>query len=139
MPGVSRLSVDQLADEAKRIEDLGLGGVMLFGIPARKDALGTGAYDPDGVVARAIAAMKRAAPELIVIADVCLCEYTDHGHCGVYEDGDVRNDDVPAAARAHGGRRGRGRRGHRGAERHDGRPRRRDPRARSTRRGSRRP
>jgi porphobilinogen synthase len=100
MPGVLRLSVDQLADEAKRIEDLGLGGVMLFGIPARKDPLGTGAYDPDGVVARAIAAMKRAAPELIVIADVCLCEYTDHGHCGVYEDGAVRNDEsLPLLAR----------------------------------------
>jgi hypothetical protein len=98
MPGISRLSVDQLADEAKRIEDLGLGGVMLFGIPARKDALGTGAYDPDGVVARAIGAMKRAAPELIVIADVCLCEYTDHGHCGVYEDGAVRNDLLAARA-----------------------------------------
>jgi len=100
MPGVSRLSVDQLADEAKRIEDLGLGGVMLFGIPAHKDALGSGAYDPNGVVARAIGAMKRAAPELVVIADVCLCEYTDHGHCGVYEDGAVRNDEsLPLLAR----------------------------------------
>src|SRR5262249_10276599 len=101
MPGVSRLSVDQLSDEAKPIADLGLAGVMLFGIPAHKDALGSGAYDAAGVVARGIAAMKRAAPELAVIADICLCEYTDHGHCGVYEDGAVRNDEtLPLLARA---------------------------------------
>ena len=100
MPGVARLSVDQLADEAKRIADLGLGGVILFGIPARKDALGTGAYDPDGVVPRAIRAMKKAAPELVVIADVCLCEYTDHGHCGVYDGHSVHNDEtLPLLAR----------------------------------------
>jgi porphobilinogen synthase len=92
MPGVSRLSVDQLGDEAKRIHDLGLGGVILFGIPAHKDALGTGAYDPKAVVPRAIRAMKSAVPELVVIADICLCEYTDHGHCGVYENGAVQND-----------------------------------------------
>jgi porphobilinogen synthase len=101
MPGVSRLSVDQLGDEAKRIADLGLAGVMLFGIPAHKDALGTSGYDPEGVIARAIRAMKRAAPELVVIADVCLCEYTDHGHCGVYEDGEVDNDrTLPLLARS---------------------------------------
>jgi porphobilinogen synthase len=101
MPGVSRLSVDQLGDEAKRIADLGLAGVMLFGIPAHKDALGTSGYDPEGVIARAIGAMKRAAPELVVIADVCLCEYTDHGHCGVYEDGEVDNDrTLPLLARS---------------------------------------
>jgi len=100
MPGVLRLSVDQLADEAKTILDLGLGGVILFGIPLHKDALGTSGYDPQGIVARAIRAMKRAAPELVVIADVCLCEYTDHGHCGVYQDGEVRNDEtLPLLAR----------------------------------------
>ncbi len=100
MPGVARLSVDQLADEAKRIADLGLGGVILFGIPARKDALGSGAYDPAGVVPRAIRAMKKATPELLVIADVCLCEYTDHGHCGVYDGASVRNDEtLPLLAR----------------------------------------
>jgi porphobilinogen synthase len=92
MPGVSRLSVDRLGDEAKRIHDLGLGGVILFGIPAHKDSLGTGAYDPQAVVPRAIRAMKSAVPELAVIADICLCEYTDHGHCGVYENGEVQND-----------------------------------------------
>src|SRR5262245_11288871 len=85
MPGVSRLSVDQLADEAKRISDLGLGGVILFGIPSRKDELGSGAYDPDGIIPRALRAMKKATPDLLLIADVCLCEYTDHGHCGVYD------------------------------------------------------
>jgi porphobilinogen synthase len=100
MPGVSRLSVDQLADEAKRIADLGLGGVILFGIPERKDSLGSGAYDPNGVVPRAIRAMKKATPELLVIADVCLCEYTDHGHCGVYDGSSVRNDEsLPLLAR----------------------------------------
>jgi porphobilinogen synthase len=101
MPGVLRLSVDQLADEAKKIADLSLGGAILFGIPAHKDALGTSGYDPDGVIARAIGAMKRATPELLVIADICLCEYTDHGHCGVYRDGEVANDDtLPLLARS---------------------------------------
>jgi porphobilinogen synthase len=100
MPGVLRLSIDQLGDEAKRIRDLGLGGVILFGIPAHKDALGSGGYDPNGVIARAIPAMKRAEPGLVVIADVCLCEYTDHGHCGVYKGGEVRNDEtLPLLAR----------------------------------------
>ena len=100
MPGVLRLSVDQLADEAKDSHDLGLGGVIVFGIPAHKDALGTSGYDPDGIVARGIRALKRAAPELVVIADVCLCEYTDHGHCGVYREGEVVNDEtLPLLAR----------------------------------------
>jgi porphobilinogen synthase len=66
--------------------------VTLFGIPERKDALGSGAYDPDGIVQRAVRALKEAVPDLVVIADVCLCEYTDHGHCGVYDGGDVEND-----------------------------------------------
>ncbi|MBM4335779.1 MAG: porphobilinogen synthase [Deltaproteobacteria bacterium] len=101
MPGVLRLSVDQLADEAKRICDLGLGGVILFGIPAHKDALGTSGYDPDGIIARAIRTMKSASPELVVIADICMCEYTDHGHCGVVHDGAVSNDEtLPLLARS---------------------------------------
>ena len=101
MPGVLRFSVDQLADEAKRIHDLGLGGVILFGIPEHKDALGSSGYDPAGIIARAIREMKRAAPELVVIADICLCEYTDHGHCGVYQDGVVKNDaTLPLLARS---------------------------------------
>jgi porphobilinogen synthase len=101
MPGVFRLSVDQLADEAKRIADLGLGGVILFGIPGRKDGRGSGATDPDGIIPRALRAMKKASPELPLIADICLCEYTDHGHCGVYDGDSVHNDEtLPILARA---------------------------------------
>jgi len=92
MPGVLRQSVDALADEAKRVVDLGIPAVILFGIPDRKDARGSGADAPDGIVQRAVAAMKRAAPELVVMTDVCLCEYTDHGHCGVLEGERVAND-----------------------------------------------
>jgi porphobilinogen synthase len=100
MAGVERLSVDQLAAEAKEIQSLGLAAVILFGIPDRKDALGSGAYDPDGIVQRAIRAIKDATPDLIVIADVCLCEYTDHGHCGVYDGVHVQNDaTLPLLAR----------------------------------------
>ena len=100
MPGVNRLSVDQLAAEAKDIQALGLAAVILFGIPDHKDALGTGGYDPDGIVQRAIRAIKDATPDLVVIADVCLCEYTDHGHCGVYDGVHVNNDaSLPLLAR----------------------------------------
>ncbi len=94
MPGVVRLSIDQLADEAKEIADLGVAGVILFGIPAAKDSRGSGAYADDGVVQRGLEAIAKAAPDLIRIADVCLCEYTDHGHCGVLEHGDVNNDET---------------------------------------------
>ncbi len=101
MPGIERLSVDQLAAEAKEIQSLGLAAVILFGIPERKDALGSGAFDPDGIAQRAIRAIKDAVPDLIVIADVCLCEYTDHGHCGVYDGVHVQNDaTLPLLARA---------------------------------------
>jgi porphobilinogen synthase len=92
MPGVFRHSVDALVDEAKRVRDLGIPAVILFGIPAEKDARGTGADAADGIVQRAVEAAKRAEPELCVITDVCLCEYTDHGHCGILEDGEVAND-----------------------------------------------
>jgi porphobilinogen synthase len=83
MPGVSQLPVSAAATEAKSALALGLGGVLLFGLPTSKDASGSGAFDPNGPVPRAIAAMKDAAPELLVIADVCVDEYTDHGHCGI--------------------------------------------------------
>ena len=83
MPGVSQLPVSAAASEAKSALALGLGGVLLFGLPKSKDASGSGAFDPNGPVPRAIAAMKDAAPELLVIADVCIDEYTDHGHCGI--------------------------------------------------------
>jgi porphobilinogen synthase len=92
MPGVFRHSVDQLALEAKAVADLGLPAVILFGIPAAKDARGSGADAPDGITQRAVEAVKRAVPDLCVITDVCLCEYTDHGHCGVVEGERVLND-----------------------------------------------
>src|SRR5690606_30240037 len=83
MPGIFQLPVRAAADQARRARSLGLGGVILFGLPAKKDPTGSGACDPDGPVPRAIAAMKDAAPELVVMADVCVDEYTDHGHCGI--------------------------------------------------------
>lgn len=83
MPGQFQFSVDQLASEAREIEGLGIPAVVLFGIPEHKDGCGSGNYDPDGVVPSAIRAIKDAAPELIVISDMCYCEYTDHGHCGI--------------------------------------------------------
>ena len=92
LPGISQISVDELVKEAERAATLGLGGIILFGIPATKDATGSEAYDDQGIVQQAIRAVKRAVPELLVIGDVCLCEYTDHGHCGVIRDGDVDND-----------------------------------------------
>lgn len=92
MPGVSQVSVDELVKDAERAAKLGLGGIILFGIPAVKDATGSEAHDEQGIVQQAIRAVKRAVPGLLVIGDVCLCEYTDHGHCGVIRDGDVDND-----------------------------------------------
>jgi porphobilinogen synthase len=87
MPGIAQLPVSAAAAEARTASALGLGGVLLFGLPQSKDAQGSGAYDPQGPVPRAIAAMKDAAPDLTVIADVCVDEYTDHGHCGLLRKG----------------------------------------------------
>ncbi len=92
MPGVYRHSVDQVVLEAKRVADLGLPGVILFGIPNDKDARGSGADDPDGIVQRACRAIADSLPSLCVITDVCLCEYTDHGHCGLLDGEEVDND-----------------------------------------------
>ena len=92
MPGCFHLSLDLLADEAREIASLGIPGVLLFGLPPEKDAVGSGAYDPEGIVQEAIRVIKEAAPSLMVIGDVCLCEYTDHGHCGVIDGGRVDND-----------------------------------------------
>ncbi|HEV2671745.1 MAG TPA: porphobilinogen synthase [Gemmatimonadales bacterium] len=92
LPGVAQLSVDELVKDAERAQSLELGGIILFGIPATKDATGSEAHDEQGIVQRAIRAVKRAVPDLLVIGDVCLCEYTDHGHCGVIRDGEVDND-----------------------------------------------
>jgi len=93
MPGVERLSITAAVEEAGEAAALGVSAVLLFGIPAEKDDRGSGAWDEEGVVQLATAAIKRAHPELLVITDVCLCEYTDHGHCGLLrEDGAVDND-----------------------------------------------
>jgi porphobilinogen synthase len=95
MPGVEQLSVDRLDGEARELAALGIKAVVLFGIPNAKDASGTEAFASDGIVQRAIAALKDITPELVVMTDVCLCEYTDHGHCGVLdESGYVLNDET---------------------------------------------
>lgn len=101
MPGHAQLSVDQVVLVAKEAESLGVGGMMFFGVPAHKDASGTSAWDPGGPVPRALEAVAGAAPELVRWADVCLCEYTSHGHCGPIRDGVVDNDAaLPLLARA---------------------------------------
>jgi porphobilinogen synthase len=93
MPGVDRLSISHAVDEAGQAAALGIPAVLLFGVPAEKDAEGSGAYDDEGVIQLAVRAIKDAHPDLVVVTDVCLCEYTDHGHCGVLrEDGQVDND-----------------------------------------------
>jgi len=95
MPGVAQISTDQLAREVVELRGLGIKAVLLFGIPASKDAYGSESYADDGVVQNAIRALKDADPELVVVTDVCLCEYTEHGHCGlVDEDGTVLNDET---------------------------------------------
>ena len=92
MPGCYQYSVDRLVSAAKELVTLGIPGTILFGIPDFKDTLGSEAYADDGIIQQAIRALKDAVPELLVITDVCLCEYTDHGHCGVIQDRDVLND-----------------------------------------------
>jgi porphobilinogen synthase len=92
MPGVYNSSVDQVVEECRDVEALGIPGVILFGIPPNKDARGTSSLAADGIVQQAIGAIRKAKLNLVVISDVCLCEYTDHGHCGVIENGDVAND-----------------------------------------------
>jgi porphobilinogen synthase len=92
MPGVAQLTVERAVRECREVNELGISAVILFGIPEHKDAVGTEAYADDGIVQQAIRAIKESVPELLVITDVCLCEYTDHGHCGVIQDGDVDND-----------------------------------------------
>jgi len=100
MPGNYRWSVDLLVDECKSVHDLGIPAVILFGIPESKDEVGSGAYDPDGIVQRAVRAIKRELPDLLVICDVCLDEYTSHGHCGLIRNGEVDNDStLPLLAR----------------------------------------
>jgi len=92
MVGQYRLSVDELVKEAAEVWSLGIPALILFGLPKKKDELGSEAYAGDGIVQQAVAAIKEKVPELILVTDVCLCEYTDHGHCGIIEDGHVDND-----------------------------------------------
>jgi porphobilinogen synthase len=92
MPGVFRLSLDELAKEAKDVAGLGIPAVLLFGVPASKDPRGSEAYSEDGIVQQAARMVKETIPDLLVATDVCLCQYTSHGHCGVVEDGRVKND-----------------------------------------------
>ena len=94
MPGTYHWSLDLLPAEAEEVAGLGIPGVILFGIPAVKDAIGSENFDEHGIVQEAIRTIKRAVPELAVITDVCMCQYTDHGHCGIVEDGRVLNDET---------------------------------------------
>jgi porphobilinogen synthase len=94
LPGMSRLSLDDLAAEADDLTALGVRAVILFGIPEEKDDEGSGAYDDDGIVQRALRLLRERAPGLLLLTDVCLCEYTSHGHCGLIRDGDVDNDET---------------------------------------------
>ena len=105
MPGNFHFSVDMLVEECKRIRDLGIPAVILFGIPERKDEVGSEAYSDKGIVQRALGALKKDVPDLVLITDVCLCEYTSHGHCGVVKDGEVLNDEsleaIAGTAKSH--------------------------------------
>jgi porphobilinogen synthase len=93
LPALARHSPEGLADEARELAALGVKAVLLFGIPETKDEEGSGAWDADGIVQRGLRAVREAAPELLLLTDVCLCEYTDHGHCGLVRDGQVANDE----------------------------------------------
>lgn len=105
MPGQFRLSVDLLVKEAGEIAALGIPGIILFGVPDRKDDRGSSGFDPNGIVQRAVKAVKSQVPELLVVTDVCIDEYTDHGHCGIVKDGRILNDEtlecLCAMARTH--------------------------------------
>lgn len=94
MPGQYRYSVDLLVEHCRELETLGVGGVILFGIPEHKDATGSEGYDDNGIVQQAVRAIKAACPYLVVIADICMCEYTDHGHCGIIHGHEVLNDET---------------------------------------------
>ena len=92
LPGIAQRSVDRLCDEAEELHRLGIGAVLLFGIPESKDEAASGAYDDGGIVQRALRALRARVPELVLLTDVCLCEYTSHGHCGVVQNGEILND-----------------------------------------------
>lgn len=92
MPGIYQYSLDRLGEEMDRVSKAGISAVLLFGIPAQKDEVGSGAYDENGITQRAVRYIKKNYPDIIVIVDVCLCEYTSHGHCGVVHNGEILND-----------------------------------------------
>ncbi|WP_373463326.1 porphobilinogen synthase [Herbivorax sp. ANBcel31] len=92
MPGIYQFSIDNLLKEIEDVCKSGIKGVILFGIPDKKDEMGTGAYDEEGIIQKALRAVKKEFPHILVIADVCLCEYTSHGHCGIVENGEIIND-----------------------------------------------
>ncbi|HTK38090.1 MAG TPA: porphobilinogen synthase [Pyrinomonadaceae bacterium] len=92
MPGQFQMSIDNIVRECEELQKLGLNSILLFGIPAEKDEVGSGAYDEDGIIQKALRSIKKEFPDIVAITDVCLCEYTSHGHCGVIENGDVQND-----------------------------------------------
>ncbi len=94
MPGVYQMSVDVLVEECKEVRDLGIPAVILFGIPEHKDEMGSEAYDPHGIVQRAIRAIKKEVKDLVIITDVCMCEYTSHGHCGLLKGDEILNDET---------------------------------------------
>ena len=96
MPGVFQLSIDKLVEECKEVRDLGIPAVILFGIPEHKDEKGSEAYAPDGIIQRAIRAIKQEVNDLVIITDVCLCEYTSHGHCGLLDGEEILNDETIA-------------------------------------------
>lgn len=101
MPGIYQYSIDRLQEELNRIREAGIKAILIFGIPAHKDEVGSGAYDDQGIVPRAIRFIKEKMPQLIVIADVCLCEYTSHGHCGLIRGQEILNDEtLPLLAKA---------------------------------------
>ncbi len=94
MPGICQYSLDRMNEELDRVKEAGIPAILIFGIPAHKDEVGSGAYDEHGIVQEAIRRIKKDYPDLIVIADVCLCEYTSHGHCGLIKDGVILNDET---------------------------------------------
>ena len=94
MPGIFQYSIDRLLEELERVKEAGIKALLLFGIPAHKDEIGSGAYDDNGIVQQAIRFIKKGYPEFVIIADVCLCEYTSHGHCGLIRDGKILNDET---------------------------------------------
>ena len=94
MPGIYQYSLDTFEEELRRVADAGISAVLLFGIPAHKDEVGSSAYDDQGIMQKAVRRIKELYPDMIVIADICLCEYTSHGHCGIIHDGKILNDET---------------------------------------------